>query len=98
MSDSQGPTVVTVSVVFAVLTAVVMSMRLYARVFIVQKLGLDDGKPTKQETYLRTFSNRITVLISVAAVSGLKTNVETARSHRCPPASVNCFHSSNYNG
>ncbi|KAF2139251.1 uncharacterized protein K452DRAFT_289805 [Aplosporella prunicola CBS 121167] len=42
MSDSQGPTVVTVSVVFAVLTAIVMSMRLYARVFIVQKLGLDD--------------------------------------------------------
>ncbi|KAK8222813.1 integral membrane protein [Phyllosticta capitalensis] len=40
--ESQGPTVNAISIVFAIITAVVMLARLYARVFLVQKLGLDD--------------------------------------------------------
>lgn len=44
--ESQGPTVNAISIVFAIITAVVMLARLYARVFLVQKLGLDDGEFT----------------------------------------------------
>lgn len=40
--ESQGPTVNAIAIVFAVITAIVMSLRLYARIFLVQKLGLDD--------------------------------------------------------
>ncbi|EOD47783.1 putative integral membrane protein [Neofusicoccum parvum UCRNP2] len=42
MAESQGPTVVTISVVFAVITFIIMALRLWARIFIVQKVGLDD--------------------------------------------------------
>lgn len=42
MAESQGPTVVTISVIFAVMTFIIMSLRLWARIFIVQKVGYDD--------------------------------------------------------
>ncbi|KAB2578780.1 Integral membrane protein [Lasiodiplodia theobromae] len=42
MAESQGPTVVTISVIFAVITFIIMSLRLWARIFIVQKVGYDD--------------------------------------------------------
>ncbi|KAK7564102.1 integral membrane protein [Phyllosticta citricarpa] len=40
--ESQGPTTNAIAIVFAVITAIVMSLRLYARIFLVQKIGLDD--------------------------------------------------------
>ncbi|KKY18262.1 putative integral membrane protein [Diplodia seriata] len=42
MAESQGPTVVTISVVFAIITFIIMTLRLWARIFIVQKVGYDD--------------------------------------------------------
>ncbi|KAH0140369.1 integral membrane protein, partial [Aureobasidium melanogenum] len=42
MSDSQGHTVVTISIVFGVLSIIVMALRLFARVMILGKMGMDD--------------------------------------------------------
>ncbi|OJD34915.1 uncharacterized protein BKCO1_20000153 [Diplodia corticola] len=42
MVESQGPMVVTISVVFAVITFIIMSLRLWARIYIVQRVGYDD--------------------------------------------------------
>ncbi|KAI4728454.1 integral membrane protein [Aureobasidium sp. EXF-10728] len=42
MSDSQGQTIITISVIFGILSVLVMALRLYARVFILGKIGLDD--------------------------------------------------------
>lgn len=42
MVESQGPTVITISVVFAVITFIIMALRLWARIFLVQKVGMDD--------------------------------------------------------
>ncbi|ORY64954.1 uncharacterized protein BCR38DRAFT_408706 [Pseudomassariella vexata] len=43
MSETQGPTVITVAVVFGVLTFFVISLRLWARIFLVKSLGPDDA-------------------------------------------------------
>lgn len=42
--DSAGPTVITVAVVFGVLTTVVVSVRLVTRIYVVKFVGADDGK------------------------------------------------------
>jgi hypothetical protein len=39
---SQGPTVVGICLAFAVLTFVVLSLRLFARIYVLGKMGLDD--------------------------------------------------------
>ena len=39
---SQGPTVVGISLAFAVLTFLVLSLRLFARIYVLGKMGLDD--------------------------------------------------------
>lgn len=39
---SQGPTVVGISLAFAVLTFVVLSLRLFARIYVLGKMGVDD--------------------------------------------------------
>ncbi|KAF9891593.1 hypothetical protein FE257_003604 [Aspergillus nanangensis] len=41
-SDSQGPTVSGVALAFAVLTAVVLSLRLFSRIYVLRKMGIDD--------------------------------------------------------
>lgn len=46
MPDSQGRMITTVSVVFAVLSVFVMILRLFARIVILGKMGLDDSKLT----------------------------------------------------
>ncbi|KNG82727.1 putative integral membrane protein [Aspergillus nomiae NRRL 13137] len=40
--DSKGPTVIAVAVTFAVWTFIIMCLRLFSRVFVLQKMGLDD--------------------------------------------------------
>ena len=45
-NESQGPTVNAVAIVFAVITAITITLRLWARVFIVKKVGADDGELT----------------------------------------------------
>lgn len=45
-TESQGPTVNAVAIVFAVITAITITLRLWARVFIVKKVGADDGELT----------------------------------------------------
>lgn len=42
--ESQGPTVTAVAIIFAATTAVAMMLRLYARIFLVKKVGADDGE------------------------------------------------------
>lgn len=43
-NGSQGPVVVGISVAFAVLTFVVLSLRLFARIYVLGQMGLDDCK------------------------------------------------------
>lgn len=43
MPESQGPTVITVSIVFGVLTVFVICLRLFARVILLRRMGLDDS-------------------------------------------------------
>ncbi|KAG2413164.1 hypothetical protein HFD88_002353 [Aspergillus terreus] len=42
MADSQGPTVSGVALGFAVLTFIVLSLRLFSRVYVLRKMGPDD--------------------------------------------------------
>jgi hypothetical protein len=41
---SQGPVVVGICVAFAVITFCVLALRLFARVYVLGKMGLDDCK------------------------------------------------------
>jgi hypothetical protein len=43
---TQGPTATAISIVFAVMTVIVISLRLFSRIVIVQSTGLDDSKFT----------------------------------------------------
>ncbi|KAF2639601.1 hypothetical protein P280DRAFT_519008 [Massarina eburnea CBS 473.64] len=42
MPESQGPTVISIAIVFAAITAVVLVSRIFARVCIVKRVGFDD--------------------------------------------------------
>ncbi|PYH42878.1 putative integral membrane protein Pth11-like [Aspergillus saccharolyticus JOP 1030-1] len=42
MAETQGPVVAGVAIAFAVLTFTVLGLRLFARVFVLKRLGLDD--------------------------------------------------------
>lgn len=46
MVETQGPTVDAVSIAFGVLTLVSISLRLWARIFVVKSLGIDDCEYT----------------------------------------------------
>lgn len=41
---SQGPTVVGICIAFAVLTFITLVLRLFARIYVLGKMGLDDCK------------------------------------------------------
>ncbi|KAK8069789.1 hypothetical protein PG994_006405 [Apiospora phragmitis] len=41
--ESQGPTVTSLAIIFAAITVVAISLRLWARIFLVKKVGADDG-------------------------------------------------------
>jgi hypothetical protein len=43
-SDSQGPVVVGISIAFAIVTFVVFSLRMFARVVVLKNVGVDDCK------------------------------------------------------
>ena len=43
-TDSQGTTTLIVAIFFGALTAVVIAVRLFARVIILRHVGLDDGR------------------------------------------------------
>lgn len=58
MSDSQGHTVVTISIVFGVLSIIVMALRLFARVMILGKMGMDDGEFASQIFRLQLIKNQ----------------------------------------
>ncbi|KAF3015887.1 hypothetical protein E8E14_009573 [Neopestalotiopsis sp. 37M] len=42
-TDSQGPTIMAVAIVFGVIAAIVIILRLWARVFLVKHVGFDDA-------------------------------------------------------
>lgn len=42
--DSKGPTVTGVAIAFAVLTFIVLSLRLFSRIYVMSKMGVDDCK------------------------------------------------------
>lgn len=44
MADSQGPVVTAVAIVFAVITFFTITLRMWARAFVVKSLGPDDCK------------------------------------------------------
>ena len=44
MSDSQGQTIIVISVVFGALGVLAIALRLFARVVVLGKIGLDDGE------------------------------------------------------
>lgn len=52
-SATQGPTAVAISVVFAVITFIVISLRLFSRIVVVRSVGLDDSKFTPATTYFK---------------------------------------------
>lgn len=43
-SESKGPIVNTVCTIFMVLTAIVIGLRLFSRLWVVRAMGLDDSK------------------------------------------------------
>lgn len=43
-SDSQGPVVVGIAIAFAVVTFVVICLRMFTRVVVLQSVGVDDCK------------------------------------------------------
>lgn len=42
---SQGPIVMGICIAFAILTFIVLTLRLFARIYVLGKMGLDDCKP-----------------------------------------------------
>lgn len=48
--DSQGPVVTGVSIGFAVLTFIVLSVRLFSRLYVMGKMGIDDCMPYLLQT------------------------------------------------
>lgn len=44
MSDSQGQTIITISAIFGALSVFAIALRLFARVVVLGKIGLDDSK------------------------------------------------------
>ncbi|KAE8345104.1 hypothetical protein BDV24DRAFT_159938 [Aspergillus arachidicola] len=42
MADSKGPTVIAVAIFFAVWTFIIICLRLFSRVFVLQRMGYDD--------------------------------------------------------
>lgn len=46
MAESQGPTANSVAIIFAALTFFAIVFRLWARIFIVKSVGLDDCELT----------------------------------------------------
>jgi hypothetical protein len=43
-SDSQGPVVVGISIAFAIVTFVVVCLRIFARFIVLERVGVDDCK------------------------------------------------------
>lgn len=43
-SGSQGPTVITIAVIFGVMTLIAVVLRLWARIFLVKHMGFDDSQ------------------------------------------------------
>jgi hypothetical protein len=44
MAETQGPKVVGIAIAFAAVTFVVLLLRLFARVYVLKKMGVDDCK------------------------------------------------------
>ncbi|GAB1199667.1 hypothetical protein APSETT444_009024 [Aspergillus pseudonomiae] len=63
--DSKGPTVIAVAVTFAVWTFIIMCLRLFSRVFVLQKMGLDDCGLDQLDVLLGHIGLRQVVRLSV---------------------------------
>ena len=48
MAESKGPVIAGVAISFAILSFVVICLRLFARIYVLKRMGLDDCK------YMRT--------------------------------------------
>lgn len=55
-NGSQGPVVSGISIAFAVLTFVVLALRLFSRVYVLGKMGIDDCKQSLG-VKIRIFAN-----------------------------------------
>lgn len=44
MAETQGPTVVGIAIAFAAITFLVIILRLFARIYVLKKMGVDDCK------------------------------------------------------
>lgn len=73
--DTQGPTIMAVAIVFGVVAAITLSLRLWARVFLVKQMGFDDGEFVIMMLEYRRDCSRAdrlashkTVLISIAVL------------------------------
>lgn len=44
LSENNGPMVESIAIIFAVITVIVISLRLFSRIVIVHYVGLDDGE------------------------------------------------------
>lgn len=44
MAETQGPTVIGIAIAFAVITFFVIILRLFARIYVLKKMGADDCK------------------------------------------------------
>ncbi|CAG8893508.1 unnamed protein product [Penicillium egyptiacum] len=54
---SQGPMVVGVSVAFAALTFIVLAFRLFARIFVLGQMGIDDWKWIMSDIFYQHYTN-----------------------------------------
>lgn len=53
-NGSQGPVVVGIAVAFAVVTFIVLALRLFSRIYVLRKMGIDDCRwstPTFSQQY-----------------------------------------------
>lgn len=41
-NGSQGPVVVGIAVAFAIVTFIVLALRLFSRIYVLRKMGIDD--------------------------------------------------------
>lgn len=70
-SASEGPAVVAISIVFALITLVVIVLRLFSRFLIVLSAGVDDGKLSSLSTLQYADTYNSSVLMIAAAVSSI---------------------------
>jgi uncharacterized membrane protein YwzB len=80
--ESVGHMVITICVVFGVVTAIAMSLRLFTRFWIIGTIGLDDSKKRNPSDQIKTMLIYIPVLMTIAAVRFFFLHCFTLRSSK----------------